>query len=67
MPAQLIQEMEPPPTFKTPREICDLWMEYFHRTERRWPTVRELADVSRVSRSRAGEYRKAFLRGRKIS
>lgn len=65
MTAQLIQEMEPPPTYKTPQEIVALWMEFYWRTERREPTVDELAVASHVSRSRAGEYRRLYLLAQK--
>jgi hypothetical protein len=53
-----------PPQYVPPGEIAAAWMEYYRRTERRWPTVRELAEASGLSRSRAGEYRRLFLAAR---
>lgn len=67
MTAQLIQEMDTPQKYKPPQEVVAEWMIYFQRTERREPTVRELAEASGLSRSRAGEYRRAYLAARKIS
>ena len=57
----------PPGRYVPPNEVVAEWMEYFWRTERRWPTVRELETASGISKSRAAEYRKLFLTAREAS
>jgi len=53
--------MKPPARYMPPNEVVSAWMKYIWRTERRWPTARELETASGVSKSRAAEYRRLFL------
>ena len=50
-----------PATYREPRQVVFDWMDYYLKVENRLPTVRELAESSGVSKTRAGEHRKSYL------
>jgi len=50
-----------PLPYRYPEEVVAEWMRYYQEAKQRWPTVRELAASTGISRSRAGEYRRIYL------